>query len=139
MKQVHSFSPNFRLVCDLGESCAATYINYESFRSHVYKKHKDVVNPNTSNRELPATTNLSHASESDSESHPTLQQYEVDAYDPSLEEQTDEDQDEITRAVALFILRIMEVHKTSQVSILQPNGVVLINWRLSVRKVAFNR
>ena len=35
-------------------------------------KHRDVVNPNTGNSELPASINMSHASESESESHPTL-------------------------------------------------------------------
>ena len=115
MKQVHSFSPNFRVVCQF-KDCAATYLNYESFRSHVYKKHNDVVKSNYGNSEssiVISGANLrSYASESES-SESML--YEADTYDYSSED-VEEQAEELTRAAALFILRTMEVHKTSQVS-----------------------
>ena len=39
---IHGSKPNFRVTCGL-DSCPATYSNYESFRSHVYRKHRNVL------------------------------------------------------------------------------------------------
>ena len=116
IKQVHSFSPNFKIVCDLNPNfnCAATYVNYESFRSHVYKKHKDIVNPKSGNRVLDTVDITDNQ----------LTSYAPDI-DESLGEQDEVDHssqdrgkqsEEFTRSVALFILKTMEMHKTSQVS-----------------------
>ena len=40
--QVHSFDADFHVVCGLGPTkCPATYTNFQSYRSHVYKKHRE--------------------------------------------------------------------------------------------------
>lgn len=41
--EVHSHDPHFGVVCGLGAEpkCPASYTNYQSFRRHVYKKHRD--------------------------------------------------------------------------------------------------
>lgn len=65
------------------------------------------------------TANLSYSfstSESESyENHSTFQQDEASSENVELEQHADKEQDQITYAVVLFILRTMEVHKTSQV------------------------
>ena len=38
----HYFDPNLTIRCGI-ESCAEVYKNYESFQSHVYRKHREVL------------------------------------------------------------------------------------------------
>ena len=40
--QVHQFEPNFEVKCGL-DGCPLRYTVYESFRVHVYKRHRDVL------------------------------------------------------------------------------------------------
>lgn len=40
--QVHQFEPNFQVKCGL-DGCPLRYTVYESFRVHVYKKHRDLL------------------------------------------------------------------------------------------------
>jgi len=47
--EVHSFEPNFHIVCGLTldsirETCPATYTNYGLFWSHLYTKHRRLIN-----------------------------------------------------------------------------------------------
>ena len=42
--KTHRFDPNLSIKCGIN-SCSERYKNYESFRSHVYRKHKEVINP----------------------------------------------------------------------------------------------
>ena len=38
----HQYDENFQLKCGIN-SCQETYTTYESFRSHVYHKHREVL------------------------------------------------------------------------------------------------
>ena len=104
--EVHSFSPDFRIVCGLGsEKCPATYTNFQSFRSHVYKKHREVLT-RSHGEEDNDTTSLC----------PSVNDGDNGGLDVSINGAQDgEDEDQITRAAALFILKTMEIHRTSQV------------------------
>ena len=113
--EVHSFTPGFRVECGLGpdRNCPATYTNYHSFRSHIYKKHREELYacpPQSSgsasnSREPPA--NFGFGADEDEENAGT-QPLNLDEIPPDYDEQ-------LTRAAALFILKTMEIHKTSQV------------------------
>ena len=62
--EVHRFDPGLVIRCGI-DRCPETYKNFESFRSHVYRKHRDVIHPvsmptsdhvETSQMELPVFT-----------------------------------------------------------------------------------
>jgi len=38
----HQFNPNLSIKCGIGH-CQAVYSKYESFRSHVYRKHREAI------------------------------------------------------------------------------------------------
>ncbi len=40
--QVHQFEPNFQVKCGL-DGCPLRYTSYPSYRSHVYRKHRNVL------------------------------------------------------------------------------------------------
>ena len=55
--EVHSFEPNFHVVCGLildstQAVCSATYSNYRSFWSHIYSKHRQVMNHHSTTQPL---------------------------------------------------------------------------------------
>ena len=106
--EVHSFSPGFRIDCGLGPNkCPATYTKYSSFRSHVYKKHREELHHSDSGPEQVGITNANDGPEN---SLSGLDQ------DEGRNEIMPLDYDEqLTRAAALFILKTTEIHKTSQV------------------------
>ena len=110
--EVHSFGPDFHVVCGLGPSkCPVAYTKFESFRSHVYKKHR---------QELFCTAE--HVSEEDNgtscgDSTFYPNEVEFDSPGPSSDSRGGDGDDQMTRAAALFILKTMEIHKTSQVCI----------------------
>lgn len=110
--QVHRHNSNFSIVCGLGDPrCPATYTKFESFRSHVYKKHKaelDVVvtsesDTQFSNEESPNTPSDRFSDNEGEGSGSSFPHLEI----PS--------QDQLNRAAAMFILKTMEIHRTSQV------------------------
>ena len=41
--RTHRFEPGLSIKCGIN-SCSEKYTNYESFRSHVYRKHEEVLN-----------------------------------------------------------------------------------------------
>ena len=41
----HRYDPGLRIRCGI-KSCPETYTNFESFRSHVYRKHRDELHLN---------------------------------------------------------------------------------------------
>lgn len=43
----HRYDPGLSIRCGI-QSCPETYTNFESFRSHVYRKHRDVLHLNSS-------------------------------------------------------------------------------------------
>lgn len=49
MGEIHRYDPGLVILCGIGR-CPQTYKNYESFRSHVYRKHREVLHsPPSSN------------------------------------------------------------------------------------------
>ena len=54
--EIHSHSPNFFIRCGI-HHCPQTYKNFHSFRSHVYRKHRDVIH--TGGNDLAHDTGLS--------------------------------------------------------------------------------
>ena len=42
--EIHRYDPSLSIRCGINR-CPQTYTNFESFRSHVYRKHRDVFNP----------------------------------------------------------------------------------------------
>ena len=44
--EIHQHDPNLTIECGI-EGCPQTYKNFESFRSHVYRKHRDVLHLQT--------------------------------------------------------------------------------------------
>ena len=114
--EVHSFSPDFHIECGLGRDtrCPATYTNYVSFRSHVYKKHRDELFP----EEQPVLRD----EEDTSSLHLTsLMEIESDGDGPADHAEctpTKTGPDSVKQAAALFILKSMEERRMSQVYII---------------------
>ena len=48
MGEIHRYDPNLRIRCGI-DCCPQSYTNFDSFRSHVYRKHRDVLKPITHN------------------------------------------------------------------------------------------
>ena len=120
--EVHSFGPNFHIICGLTldstrAECPAIYTKYGSFRSHVYKKHRQIMNLHPTQPIDDDPLQLEDGSNSNEDVHQEESHHELielqdhDAGDVD----TSGEANQVTRAAALFILRTMEVHKISQV------------------------
>ena len=114
--EVHSFEPNFHVVCGLTldstqAPCPATYTKHGSFRSHVYTKHRQVMKlySNSAVDEI-STEEDREGSYSNAEVVDTTA---VDSQHRTADNKFEESQ--LTRAAALSILKAMEVHHVSQV------------------------
>lgn len=97
----HRSETNLLLRCGIN-SCPEEYTIYESFQSHVYRKHREVLCPKTSN----------------SDDNPNEDNYtEAETEDESQEEVNRGDKDEseidIKKSAALFLLK---THKESKVT-----------------------
>ena len=64
--EVHRFDPGLVIHCGI-EHCPQTYRNYESFRSHVYRKHRNTLHPMSSSTVSDETTDTTHELELQSE------------------------------------------------------------------------
>ena len=47
---IHRFDPGLSIRCGI-KACPETYTNFESFRSHVYRKHRDILHLDDSHAE----------------------------------------------------------------------------------------
>lgn len=45
--EIHRYDPSLVIRCGI-DRCPQTYMNFESFRSHIYRKHRDVLHCNSS-------------------------------------------------------------------------------------------
>ena len=111
--EIHSFDPNFRIECGLGPAnskCPNTYTIFASFRSHVYRKHKEELYAND--------TTVINSSNSSADVNETVGSAELEQ-EISLNSQDSDanSSHQNTRSAALFILRTTEVHRVSQVTI----------------------
>lgn len=112
IREVHSFEPDFHILCGL-DGCPATYNVYESFRSHVYKKHRELL---TSNNSCNQGVAAEDTAASDSGGQDTVEasgdnDIDDDSYDEVLVDNI--------RVAAMFILRTTEIQRTSQVRYLK--------------------
>ena len=113
--EVHSFEPNFHVVCGLildstQAVCSATYSNHGSFRSHVYSKHRQVMNLHSTTQ---PTGEISF--EEDREEGYNNAEMVNSTADSAHHRVSDSEESQITRAAALFILKTTEMHHVSQV------------------------
>lgn len=113
IRSVHSFEPNFHILCGLDNGCPATYSVFESFRSHVYKKHRESLlssdtndNSGSSHQEGVAVALVDTGTDN---GHDKIEEFENDS---------DEENPTVDNAkmAAMFILRTTEIQRTSQVS-----------------------
>ena len=89
--EVHRFDPGLTIRCGI-ERCPQTYSNYESFRSHVYRKHRHV---------LHSTVSTTDASRSESS---------IDISNAD----TNNSIDNIKDAGAKFVLKVREEYRIPQ-------------------------
>ena len=99
MAAVHAHDPNFHTICGI-EECPRTYTNFYSFKKHLYRKHREVLNLVPSLQEQNVTINVDEDNEDDSLI------CEENGYDT-------QENDEM-KHLALFILKVKTVHKLSQ-------------------------
>ena len=127
--EVHKFSPDFHITCGLGsdEKCPATYTKYESFRSHVYKKHREeLFSECVQNGDV-------HQDDSDDAGVSLLQDGEEGGVNSTSSSPATAGNMSVKRAAALFILKSMEERRISQVSIvLQLICITVASWRAKV-------
>lgn len=105
----HRFDPGFFISCGL-RFCPATYTNYESFRSHVYRKHRDELFVESN-----GCTPDSHSEEADS----SLLDWEgtADISNDEHPKHSTEPLDDMKLHAAKFILRTKEECKLTQTSV----------------------
>ena len=129
--RIHKFDPNLSLKCGIN-SCPEEYTVYESFRSHVYRKHRELLYTDTTNN--------------DEDQHHTYEAQENVEEDHGNENQEDESQEDINeidinpkRTAASFLLKIHEENKVTQTAL---NNIVHdINelWRHTIQNIKVSK
>ena len=112
----HHFDPGLSIVCG-NDSCVEVYKNYESFRSHVYRKHREVLGSCESTQ--PKGSILSISSQIGATETRESQDIAMEAEEETM--RTDEDYDP-KRSAALFLLKTREERKVTQTAL---NRIVL--------------
>ena len=97
---VHARDPNFHVVCGI-QGCIRTYKNYLSFKKHVYRHHREQIDPVHIESEDSSTQEMSI---------PPEIPYEDDGPD-FLNHSAGYDH---TEQAALFVLKAKHIHKISQ-------------------------
>ena len=118
----HQYDENFQLKCGIN-SCQETYTIYESFRSHVYRKHREVLHPSGSvnNNETLSVDNISN-SETDDDDINNVPDYNNDPDDVSSDSSDNDDQMEhsaqnkpdLKSSAARLILKLHQECKVTQ-------------------------
>ena len=96
----HRFDANLSIYCGINY-CPQTYTNYESFRSHVYRKHRDSLH-STLNGIVPSLMESSNSEDAMS----------IDPEEPVQEEP--HEQADIKESGAKFILKLREEYRIPQ-------------------------
>ena len=108
--EIHSFNPNFHITCGLGpDKCPETYTKYDSFRSHVYRKHREELTTST----ICAREPVLDTGHNNGRATPPLHQQHDDLFIRSAPTMDTT----VKHAAAMFILKSMEERKISQVSV----------------------
>ena len=133
--RIHKFDPNLSLKCGIN-SCPEEYTVYESFRSHVYRKHRELLYTDTTNNE---EDQHHEAQENVEEENVEEENVEEDHRDEYQEDEAQEDTNEIDinpkRMAASFLLKIHEENKVTQTAL---NNIVHdINelWRHTIQNI----
>lgn len=101
---VHARDPDFHVVCGI-QGCVRTYKNYSSFKKHMYRHHKDQLDPVHPDSREPSATEASMQSE--------MTRAEDEGQDLWSPNNSDAGYDH-TEQAALFVLKAKHVHNISQ-------------------------
>ena len=106
----HRFDPGLRIRCGIN-SCIEQYKNFESFRSHVYRKHRDVLVIHSASAEPLTIGSLDQ------------QHGEMDGecWEKDVEVELRTCNYDLKRSAALFLLKTRQERKVTQTAL---NGIV---------------
>ena len=109
----HRFDPVLSILCGIN-SCTEKYKNFESFRSHVYRKHREALVRSPQPGPSPAETDVGGAGKLDQEDgEDDIAGWEDEGQTPC--------RDDPKRLPALFLLKTREERKVTQTAL---NGIV---------------
>ena len=119
----HRYDPGLSIRCGI-ESCPEVYVNFESFRSHVYRKHRDAVYSCPSRSE----------NESQDQRGDTQEEF-LDDWSDDMFESGNEIADDIKTSAAKFLLKTREEHKVTQTTINKVVGDIKSLWSHALETV----
>lgn len=108
----HRFDPGLIIRCGIN-SCPETYRKFESFRSHIYRKHREVLGPDGAEDEDHVSRSISVEHEAEGE--------QTSATNSDDDAETTEHDNPAKRSAALFLLKTCEERKVTQTAL---NGIV---------------
>lgn len=109
----HRYDPGLSIKCGIN-SCTETYKNFESFRSHIYRKHREAV--------VNITTNcITNTSQNQEDGQTEEGRRQTDNGSEGDEQETSMGKNDQQRLAALFLLKTREERKLTQVAL---NGIV---------------
>ena len=111
----HRYDPGLRIRCGIN-SCTDQYKNFESFRSHVYRKHREALIHTSNPAPTQAITNGRLGLETDEDLQ--MDDWGNDLLEHERARSVDADPQ---RLAALFLLKTREERKITQVAL---NGIV---------------
>ena len=107
----HRCEPGLCIVCGI-DACKETYKNYDSYRTHVYRKHRDCLVTSNDESELPQSGSSStDVFLTENSTGPELEVMSVDPIDTSTEIFS-------KRSSALFLLKTREERRVTQTSLI---------------------
>lgn len=109
MGSTHRFDAGLSIRCGI-DFCPEQYKNFESFRSHIYRKHREVLVTGSAPAETFASSGLAGDQQEDEE---------TDDMEVAHGQKTCND--DIKRSAALFLLKTREERKVTQTAL---NGIV---------------
>ena len=101
---VHARDPGFHIKCGI-QGCIRTYKNYSSFKKHVYRHHRDQLNP--------VHPDPCHISTDEGSAPPEMSCGDDTGFDFLNSDDSEAGYDH-TEQAALFVLKAKHVHKISQ-------------------------
>ena len=103
----HRFDPGLHILCGIN-SCTEHYKNFESFRSHIYRKHRDALLTNEPHRDR---TPLNPIGGEIPEPH------QEDDGSNRTDASSRDDDDTAKKMAAMFLLKTREERKVTQVAL----------------------
>lgn len=97
--EVHRFDPGLKIRCGINR-CPQTYDNFESFRSHVYRKHRETLHPQLLDNNEDTIDDVTNSPIDDEEDYDPL----ISQYDPP----------DIRDSGARFLLKTREQYRIPQ-------------------------